>query len=307
MKLCWEKVSDKAPWVPRDSSGELIFNDKLWLLGGWPGEMRDVWNSEDGITWKQVLDVAPWIYCDLPAAMVYKDRMWFMAGWQGGRSPSADAGSEVWHSQNGKDWTCATKNADWGKRMAPGGVVFNNKMWIMGGTRHYFNGDEHLLNDVWCSENGEDWELVTEHAPWAPRAHHVTIVFNNKIYVMGGGNYWPKYHGYNDIWSSSDGLNWELEIEHAGWSDRLWFSSLVYKNHLWVLGGWSDFPSKNMNDVWYSADGKNWKELKNDIVWSERHEMSAYAFKDKMWIMAGNAWPILNDIWSINIPEEVLI
>lgn len=177
--------------------------------------MRDIWNSEDGVTWNQVLDAAPCVHCDLPAAMVYKDLMWFMAGWQGGRDPSADAGSEVWYSQNGKNWACATKDAAWGKRMSLGGVVFNNKMWILGGTRHYFNGNQYLLNDVWCSENGKDWDLVTDNAPWAPRAHHVAIVFNNKIYVMGGGSYWPVYHGHNDVWCSENGRDWNLVKDRA--------------------------------------------------------------------------------------------
>ena len=267
--------------------------------------MRDVWNSEDGIAWKQVLEVAPWIHCDLPMFMVFKERMWFMGGWQGGRKKSANAGSEVWCTRNGKDWDCATKNAEWGKRMAAGGITFKGKMWILGGTSHYFNGEKHLLNDVWCSENGKKWDLVSRHAPWAPRAHHSTIVFKDRIYVMGGGNYWPKYIGCNDVWSSSDGINWELETKHAPWCDRLWFSLLVYKDHLFLLGGWADFPSRNMNDVWYTSNGKNWTQLQSETIWSERHEISTYVFNNKMWVMAGNAWPILNDIWNVEIAGDM--
>lgn len=306
MKPDWIKVEDQAPWQPRDSSGELVYNNKMWLLGGWPGEMRDVWNSDDGIHWNKIIETAPWIHCDLPTALVYKEQMWMMGGWQGGRNPDADTGSEVWHSQDGKNWNCATKNAPWGKRMAAGGVVFNNKMWIIGGTSHYFNGKKHLLNDVWYSENGVDWELATSNAPWSPRAFHCTIVFNNRIYVLGGGNYWPEseYQGLNDVWSSMDGINWQQETNHAPWSPRIWFSSLVYQNRLWILGGWSDKPSKNWNDVWYTSDGKNWDELKCRNIWSERHEQSAYVFNDKIWIMAGNAWPVQNDIWYLEIPPE---
>ena len=33
--LDWVKVTDKAGWQPRDSSGEVVYKDRLWLLGGW--------------------------------------------------------------------------------------------------------------------------------------------------------------------------------------------------------------------------------------------------------------------------------
>ncbi len=82
------------------------------------------------------------------------------------------------------------------------------------------------------------------------------------MYVFGGGNYVPKYHGVNDVWCSEDGEHWTQLTEHAGWSPRLWFSSVVYRDHIWMLGGWSNNPSKNWGDVWYSKDGKDWKPLK---------------------------------------------
>lgn len=72
------------------------------------------------------------------------------------------------------------------------------------------------------------------------------------------------------------------------------------------MGGWSNNPSKNWNDVWYTADGADWKELKTETIWSPRHETSAYVLADKMWLVGGNAWPLLNDVWSIEVPESSL-
>ena len=47
--LDWVKVTDKAAWQARDSSGEVVYKDKLWLLGGWfdsfSAPPRDVWSS----------------------------------------------------------------------------------------------------------------------------------------------------------------------------------------------------------------------------------------------------------------------
>ena len=46
----------------------------------------------------------------------------------------------------------------------------------------------------------------------------------------------------------------------------------VYRDRMWVLGGWSNNPSKNWPDVWYSKDGKDWRQLTSDVIWKERHE-----------------------------------
>jgi hypothetical protein len=31
----WVKVTDRAGWEPRDSQGELVYDNKMWILGGW--------------------------------------------------------------------------------------------------------------------------------------------------------------------------------------------------------------------------------------------------------------------------------
>ena len=39
--LDWVQVTDQASWQPRDSQGEVVYHDQLWILGGW-------FNSLDG-------------------------------------------------------------------------------------------------------------------------------------------------------------------------------------------------------------------------------------------------------------------
>jgi hypothetical protein len=305
--LSWVKVTERAEWQPRDSSGEVVFDGKMWLLGGWFTSHgpcpNDVWNSADGVRWKQITPRAPWIHGDLPTTMVHQNKMWMMGGWAGGRLPGASASNQVWHSTNGADWTQATAKAPWCPRLGAAGVVFQGKMWILGGIERYFDGDK-LLADVWSSEDGIHWTNVVDRAPWAARAYHGAVVFRDRIWVFGGGNYVPTYWAANDVWSSPDGRRWTNETDRAAWPARIWFSSLVYKNRMWVLGGWSNQPSKNWNDVWYSSDGKEWKELIAQPVWSPRHEQSAYVLDNKIWIAGGNPWPLTNDVWKIEIPDK---
>ena len=305
----WVRVTEDAGWMPRDSQGEVVYNDRLWIFGGWLSSYaappRDVWSSADGKTWTQVKEQAPWIHSDLAMSVVFQDRMWFMGGWYNGRLEGHEAGNQVWSSTDGVRWDQATDSANWSPRIASALVVFKGKMWLLGGTENYYFGDNSSLkNDVWCSADGRTWTQATADAGWSPRAYHQAVVLNDRIYVFGGGNYVPEYRALSDVWSSADGIRWQQETDAAPWHPRLWFSSVVYRNHMWVLGGWSNNPSTNWGDVWYSKDGRDWKQLKSKVVWKERHEHSALVFNDQIWVLGGHARPLSSEVWSLQLPKD---
>lgn len=305
----WVLVTPGAEWQARDSQGEVAYRDRLWIFGGWfnsyEAPPRDVWSSADGKTWQQVTAEAPWIHSDLSMSTVFHDQMWFMGGWYNGRLPGHSASNQVWSSTNGADWKQATENAGWSPRLAAATVVFKDRMWILGGTENYYFGDHaSLKNDVWSTADGQDWEQATPEAGWSPRAYHQAVVLNDKIYVFGGGNYVPEYHATNDVWSSEDGEHWEQVTEEAPWPARLWFSAVVYRDHMWVLGGWSNNPAQNWGDVWYSKDGRKWQELRSEVIWKARHEHSAVCLQDKIWVAGGHAQPLSNEVWSLELPPQ---
>ena len=305
----WVRVQKAAAWRPRDSQGEVVFDGKMWIFGGWfssyAAPPRDVWNSSDGKNWTLVTKEAPWLHSDLPMTVVFKNRMWMMGGWYNGRLPGHSASNQVWSSENGKDWKQVTGHAGWSPRLASAIVKFKGKMWILGGIEdYYFGDDDSLKNDVWSSEDGRTWKLATANAGWSPRAYHQAVVLNDRIYGFGGGNYVPKYKVASDVWSSADGVNWRKETDKTPWHPRLWLSAVVYRDRMWMMGGWSNHPYKNWNDVWYSQDGKNWKQLHTKNIWKERHEQSAFVFKDKIWIAGGLARPLSNEVWSLEIPKD---
>jgi hypothetical protein len=305
----WVRVTERAPWQARDSSGELVFGGRMWLFGGWFDSFspppRDVWSSADGQNWEQVTAEAPWKHSDLPMTVVFQDRMWIMGGWYNGRLPGHSASNEVWSSRDGKDWTQVIAQAGWSPRIAAGIVSFRGRMWILGGTENYYFGDESSLkNDVWSSADGVQWKRESPHAPWSPRAYHAALVHDDKLWVLGGGNYVPEYHARNDVWCSSDGVTWEQVTDNAPWAPRLWFSAVVYRQQMWVLGGWSNLPSRNYGDVWHSADGRQWRQLITPIMWKERHEHSAFVHDDQLWIAGGHAQPLSSEVWSLKLPTN---
>lgn len=305
----WVQETPKATWQARDSQGEFVFKGQMWILGGWftpqlPNP-RDVWRSPDGKKWTRVVETAPWEHSDLPAAMVFKNKMWIMGG---RKLPGTQCSNSVWSSKGGSNWVLETPNAGWSPRLAPGFVVFKGKMWILGGTSDFYkNNDTTLFNDVWSSEDGKNWKLELANAPWSKRTHGQALVFDGKMWIIGGGTRAPKANSLNDVWSSEDGVNWTQVTNSAAWAPRIWFSTVVYRDRMWVLGGWAD--SGNIGDVWYSKDGKTWTEFKSDVKWSKRHEHAAFVFKDRIWVAGGAAEPnylLDSEVWSLKVPKGFL-
>ena len=295
----WARVTDSAPWSRRDSMGHLVYDSKMWILGGWtPERVNDVWSSDNGRDWKQVTSLAPWSERNLPCCLVHDDKMWVMggAGLSGGEISTY---SDVWNSTDGVNWDQVTDKAAWSARSAASAVVFDGRIWIMGGMGAP-EGTAHL-NDVWYSSDGLDWEQATDYASWVSRAMHTSVVFDDRIWVLGGGIYDERYFknsaiDHRDVWYSTDGSRWYETTGNAQWPPRRFHRSVVYDGKMWVLGG-AHFG--NRNDVWHSANGVTWDQLQVGEQWSVRHEPGCLVYDNKMWIMGGFGRDLYNDVWTL--------
>ena len=191
--------------------------------------------------------------------------------------------------QGSMDWTQATANAGWSARNAHTSVVFDNKMWVMGGH------DGSFKRDVWYSTDGVNWTQATANAGWIARSRHTSVVFDNKMWVMGGSD---GGSGKNDVWYSTDGVNWTQATGSAGWSARYGHTSVVFDNKICLMGGWD---GSRRNDVWYSSDGVNWTQATANAGWSARYRHTSVVFDNKIWVMGGyysSGSPFYrNDVW----------
>jgi hypothetical protein len=286
----WICVSETSPWISRDSAGHMVFQDEMWLIGGYtPSLLSDVWHSADGVNWTWATDIPEPAGINLPIQGVVSGKMLVTAN-----------NGALYESSDGYAWRQQLPENPWGLRYAAGSIVFNDRLWVLGGQ----DGNDVLYNDVWSSSDGMVWIRERDNAGWDPRQLFNAVVnFNGKMWIIGGGIaiYYP-FIAYNDVWSSPDGLQWQKELDSAPWEKRIWHSALVYKNRIWLLGGYQSEPeSKNLGDVWYSCNGKDWKKLETKHSWSPRHALSVYVYKDRIWVVGGNSWPLKNDVWSLYI------
>lgn len=286
--------------------------------------LNDVWNSDDGINWSLVSEnsnttTTKWSQRSTFTSLAFKHKIWVMGG-----ENSSGYLNDVWASNdNGSNWIKITNNAPWQGRRYASSVVLDGKMYIIGG---YGNVDGMItpLRDVWSTKNGTAWKLVTDQAPWDQNTSSDTAsIFNNKIWVVDGYNIYSSEDGKNwttsalpetyvtypslinkgndlyltgssngkqQIWKSSDGLNWVSLNQNVPWSLSVdqnetvrWLSIEKGLGKLWIFGGLlftgTNSP-ENMNDVWSSKDGITWNQETIQTQWSSRYGHSIIRLRD---------------------------
>ncbi|MFG1496443.1 hypothetical protein ABMA57_07400 [Saccharospirillum sp. HFRX-1] len=299
----WEQVKtaqDKPLFVPRSAHQLVVFDAKgdeegplLWLIGGRDRSstsLNDVWSSPDGISWTQQdlscepTDCFAGRYGHQVVVFEAKgddentnqgEQLWLIGGYT--KHPTNSV-NDVWTSTNGKDWkrVKAEDHTAFEARYGHQVVVFDAdpdnrttpaEMWLIGG----HGGDYH--NDVWASKDGINWDKKTLSCQpvsvscFTERQFHQLAVYaapgdtHERLWLVGGDK---ENDRLNDVWSSSDGENWQLETETAAFSPRTSHQLVVFDNPaqpdnkaLWVISGRTDQgPS---NEIWRSTDGKDWR------------------------------------------------
>jgi hypothetical protein len=105
---------------------------------------------------------------------------------------------------------------------------------------------------------------------------------------------------------------WTRVTETAAWNPCDGAGALVFKDRMWLLGGWNPkiYPLKCHNEVWSSNDGATWTLVKPNTFkqpgfdagrdWEGRHTAGYVVYKDKMWIVGGD--PLQGhyqaDVWN---------
>ena len=312
----WIPVLARAPFAPRDGAGALTYRGKMWLIGGWnPGDKthfprvcnNEVWSSEDGANWALVhpntfLDQtfdpsADWEGRHTAGYAVHRDRMWIV----GGDPIQGHYQNDVWSSEDGKTWSCATSAAPWGPRVLQYTVAFKDRLWVLGGQTlpPYGPAEEKFYREVWASSDGVKWEQLKPEEPFWPQRGMIggSAVFNGRLWVLGGGTYdtpeVPQRKFLNDVWSTEDGVHWKCHVASAPWEPRQYHDVAVFDDKLWVMEGWK---GANRNDVWYSTDGESWHEL-TDTPWAPRHAASVFLHDNALWMVAGNN--MQPDVWKL--------
>ena len=126
----------------------------------------------------------------------------------------------------------------------------------------------------------QEWVNATASAQWSPRSGHTSVVFGDKMWLLGGRESGSLK---NDVWYSTDGTNWTQVTPSSEWSPRHNHTSAVFDERMWVIGG-----SGKMNDVWSSSDGIHWVQVTASAPWTGRSGHTSLVFDNKIWVIGGS-------------------
>lgn len=249
--LTWTNILDNDStgnhWSARGYFQALTRNDSIYIMGGQNYKVvpnpedstlislsdffNDVWVSPDGISWQQLTDSAGWSGRAGLSSVVYKDEIYVMGGSINddvsiiGGTPARIYYSDVWKSSDGINWVQLTDSAEWKKRAGGIAIVKDDYIYMIGGEEGFLCEPEKpcppYFNDVWRTQDGINWELVTAEAEWQSRPGHQVVLSDNKFVLFGGFGI-DTLNPFNpanpiDVWTSEDGNTWTLE-ENPPWN-----------------------------------------------------------------------------------------
>jgi N-acetylneuraminic acid mutarotase len=260
----WQALPDMpvGKWEP----GTVVLDEKLYIFGGYSfgvvsSKRSEIFDPKDG-SWTLIQE--------LPSAITHMNTVldgrtvWFAGGFKDGYKGHAIA--EVWSYDVDQDRYTAAPLLP--QARAGGGLA------IVGRKMHYFGG---LMTDR-DTDSSDHWvldldEWTTGPAVWTnaapmpvPRNQFSTVVFNGKIYAIGGQFHHDSmqldqprtdiYDPQNDSWSSGPDL--PKGHSHAEGS------TFVHNDQIYMLGGHTTPTggSKSQDpDILRLAEGGRWQKI----------------------------------------------
>lgn len=169
------------------------------------------------------------------------------------------------------------KNVPWGKRWAHSCAMYpktihskGDAIWLLGGMDEFGNA----LNDIWTSEDGENWNKMVENAPWSSRCMAgvaVELDKNNKKNAIWFGGGFKGIDGENktDIWKYENG-QWE-EIKDLQTKNNSYSFGLAYVGKdsinatgIYTIGSYPDSANQSKN-IFQRISSKNKTYSYNDL------------------------------------------
>ena len=251
----------------------------------------------------------------------------FSIGGLFGQGFTAMSTNEVWYSSDSITWSIRSGRSDSfvpTRYSSSCDIDGNHNMFIVGGRQ--YDTQTRLLNDVWMATNtGRNWLQQTDRAPFKPRADHLTVIHDNRvfgkslIYVIGGlvSADDGAIQTANDVWVSSDqGVTWAVICVAAPFQQRRGLTGVITNSGVMLVVGGTYTSTGRLNDqqalrdIWLSLDGGyTWTpcNLPTDNGFVRGQQGVALTLDERLMLASGYAWEVgaprtdYVDLWISNI------
>jgi len=200
-------------------------------------------------------------------------------------------------SYDGVTWAAGPSCAGlYGHKM----VQFGNDLWVTGG--HTSGGD--VRNNIAISVGGTAsfTDNLGGSGMTVARGYHGSVVFNGKLYVIGGEGSGGSY--LNSIsYNSSYPAAFTTVTPAAMWAGRKGLGCIVFQGKVWVIGGQTGSSAYD-NQIWWSSSPEtSWTQVTPVVtggsLFGGRSGMSLFIYNGKMYLFGGfNGTTYLSDLYS---------
>ena len=175
------------PFEERYGHTLTVFDGKMWVIGGYPSnfDTDNVWQSSNGVNWTLVNDNVPYgIDLRGHSAFEFQNELWMTNTYE-----------DIWKTNNGTIWDLELEDSAFLRRVFASVESFDENLVYFSGRAT--NNASLFYNDIWYSIDGKNWTQGAEEATYLGRYLHTSVVYQGKIYLIGGQN----SQGYlNDVW-----------------------------------------------------------------------------------------------------------
>lgn len=265
-------------------SNLISFKGDMYFFSAGSGKTT-VWKSNSGLSWQKQPSIPT--KREGYRINVLGEKM-ILTGGCDGESMLPD----TWSSTDGKNWR--QDKAPYPARCEHATVVFNNKLWLIGGTSSRESGVESNLSDIWSYSREGGWHQEVAKAPFGELTRFKVSVFNEQLVLLSGLS--------NDanIWLSADGKAWRKQTHNLPSQGGGSNYSLVENNReLWLYASFSrpkatNYYSPAANQIWRSKDGKSWSLSQYQPSYAQIPTSDVIKHKGKLWL---SGWGD-KQIWS---------
>lgn len=214
--------------------------------------------------------------------------------------------NDVFKSTNLQQWNTlaapTTSSMMWSGRRSFEALYFNAKYWVFGGG----TPTTPRLTDIWNSSDGVVWNKVSSSLPFANHYRYKSIVFDNKIYVIGGRSDYAGGTVQAKAWSTIDGIHWTTTV--LPFFERENPTLGVFNDELYVIGGVQGVLSSGctlpvgystttglpcsyaQSDIWKTTNGITWSKVGNTSLLGSTSDAKILTYNNKLYFMGGVAW-----------------
>ncbi|HET9864790.1 MAG TPA: Ig-like domain-containing protein [Steroidobacteraceae bacterium] len=207
----------------------------------------------------------------------FHGKLWLI----GGHDSYDILNADIWNSADGVFWTRITFEGGFAPRRRARLLAFADRLWLIGGNGAKPDQPAAPLADVWSSADGIEWRLDTANAPFGGRFDHGAVVFDDRMWVIGGTTASGRA---NDVWWSTNGVDWTEASHAAAFSARAGHTVSVMDGRLWVVAG-DDGALRA--DVWSSEDGVAWTRATNAAGFTPRARHVAASIGGQLCVTGG--------------------